>query len=77
MARVAVGKVAPSPKPSITRNRNSEMRPEDRPVRIVATAQISPQANSVRRGPKRSPTHPPMIWKTAYGYAKAEKIRPS
>ena len=53
------------------------MRPEDRPVRIVATAQISPQANSVRRGPKRSPTHPPMIWKTAYGYAKAEKIRPS
>ncbi len=65
MARVAVGNVAPSPKPSRTRHRKSETMPLANPVRMVATAQMRPQANNVRRGPKRSPTQPPMIWKIA------------
>ncbi len=39
-------------------------RPPAMPVEIVALAQTSPQAMSVRRAPSRSLTQPPMIWKT-------------
>ena len=67
IARVATGNVAPSPNPNITRTRNSDMKPPARPVRMVAVAQTSPQAKSVHRGPKRSPTHPPKTWKRMYG----------
>ena len=65
MARVAVGKVAPSPKPRSTRARNRLMRPPTIPVRIVAEAQIRPQTRSVRLAPNLSPTDPPMTWKMA------------
>ena len=65
IARVAVGKVAPSPKPSSTRARNRLISPPTRPVRIVAEAQIMPQTRSVRRAPNLSPTEPPMTWKIA------------
>ena len=41
IARVAVGKVAPSPMPRSSRARKSETRPPARPVRTVATAQTS------------------------------------
>ena len=37
MARVAVGKVAPSPMPSISRAANRLARPPTRPVAAVAT----------------------------------------
>ena len=67
MARVAVGKVAPSPKPSSTRARNRLIKPPTIPVRIVAIAQIKPQASRVRRAPNLSPTEPPITWKIAYG----------
>ena len=35
--------------------------------RMVAEAQITPQASSVRRAPNLSPTDPPITWKIAYG----------
>ena len=56
IARVATGNVAPSPTPSSTRTAKSVANPPTSPVRIVAVAQISPQMNSVRRGPTRSPS---------------------
>jgi len=52
IARVAVGNVAPSPKPSAKRARNSVARLPTKPVAIVAAAQIMPHQNSVLRGPK-------------------------
>ena len=52
IARVAVGKVAPSPKPNATRAMNSVTRPLTKPVVIVAAAQIMPHQNNVLRGPK-------------------------
>ena len=67
IARVATGNVAPSPMPTSRRQKNSDMRPPAKPVRIVALAQIRPHRNSVRRGPKRSPIHPPKIWNIRYG----------
>ena len=67
IARVAVGKVAPSPKPSATRAVNSVTRPVTKPVMMVAPAQIRPHQNRVRRGPKRSPTQPPITWNSRYG----------
>ena len=76
IADVAAGNVAPSPRPSSTRATSIETRPPARPVRTVAPAQMRPHAISVRFAPKRSLTQPPMIWKTRYGYAKAEKTRP-
>ena len=60
IARVAVGKVAPSPKPSATRAMNNVSRLVTKPVAIVETAQIKPHQNKVLRGPKRSPTQPPI-----------------
>ena len=67
MARVAVGKVAPSPSPSIARTSSSDHNPPTNPVRIVATAQISPQTVRVRRAPNRSPNQPPITWHARYG----------
>jgi len=52
MARVAVGKVAPSPKPSSRRTPKRLTQPPAKAVRMVATAQISPETVSVRRAPK-------------------------
>jgi hypothetical protein len=65
MARVAVGKVAPSPRPSAMRARMRPQNPLASPVKSVALDQTRPQTPSVRRGPKRSPIQPPMIWKAA------------
>ena len=67
IARVAVGKVAPSPKPSATRAMNNVNSPCTKPVMMVALAQIMPHQNSVRRAPKRSPTQPPITWNSKYG----------
>src|ERR1700722_7804956 len=61
MARVAAGKVGPSPKPSMTRAKNIITRQVTRPVRDVAKAQITAEIVSARRAPKRSLTQPPMI----------------
>ncbi len=62
MARVAVGKVAPSPRPSSIRTRISDHSPLTSPVSIVAAAQTSPHTVSVRRAPNRSPNQPPATW---------------
>src|SRR5438270_13087133 len=59
MARVAVGKVAPSPIPRSTRAEKSDHRPVAAPVRIVAPAQITPEMLRVLRGPNRSAIQPP------------------
>lgn len=64
MARVAVGKVAPSPRPSSTRASSNDHSPPTKPVRIVAPAQTRPQTVNVRRAPKRSPNQPPITWQT-------------
>src|SRR5262249_24103924 len=40
-------------------------------------AQMRPQRNSVRLGPKRSPIQPPKTWNSRYGYANAERTNPS
>src|SRR5262249_33252346 len=61
MALVAVGKVAPSPSPSKILAKTREISPSAKPERMVAPAQMKEQIVSVRLGPKRSPTHPPMI----------------
>jgi len=47
MARVAVGKVAPSPKPSATRAMNKVSRLFTKPVMMVEAAQIMPHQNNV------------------------------
>ena len=43
----------------------NDQKPSTRPVKMVAVAQTAPQIPRVRRGPKRSPIHPPMIWNIA------------
>src|ERR1700740_1136366 len=58
-ARVAAGKVAPSPMPSTRRTENSEASPPTAPVTIVVIDQVSPQTARVRLAPKRSASHPP------------------
>ena len=58
-ARVAAGKVAPSPMPSTRRTANSETSPVTAPVAIVVIDHASPQTVSVRRAPKRSANQPP------------------
>src|SRR6266849_1841454 len=63
-ARVAVGKVAPSPSPRTTRARISVVRLPASPVKMVAPAQIIPQKVKVRRAPKRSLNHPPETCRT-------------
>src|SRR5258708_7824229 len=52
IALVAVGKVAPSPKPSARRAMNKVVNPVTKPVMMVEAAQIRPHQNKVRRGPK-------------------------
>src|ERR1019366_5747818 len=76
MARVAVGKVAPAPKPRMTRATNRLTMPCTRPVATVAPAQMMPHTVSALRGPNLSATHPPITWKSRYGYAKAENTNP-
>ena len=58
-ARVAAGKVAPSPMPSTKRTPNSEPSPVTAPVAIVVSDHARPQTVSVRRAPKRSANQPP------------------
>ena len=65
MARVAVGKVAPSPTPSMKRTKMNDQKPPASPVPMVEAAQISPHTHSTRRGPYLSPIRPPMIWNMA------------
>jgi len=43
---------------------NSVRRLVTKPVMMVALAQIRPHQNKVLRGPKRSPTQPPITWKS-------------
>src|ERR1700726_2194609 len=51
-ARLAAGKVAPSPMPSTKRTANSEPSPRTAPVAIVVIDHTSPHTVSVRRAPK-------------------------
>jgi hypothetical protein len=67
IARVAAGKVAPSPKPSITLAETMAARLSTKPVDKVATAQIIAETVRVSLAPNRSLSHPPMIWKSKYG----------
>src|ERR1700736_489938 len=55
IARVAVGKVAPSPIPSASLAANKLASPPTAPVAAVAAHTISPLKNSVQRGPNLSP----------------------
>jgi hypothetical protein len=59
IARVAAGKVAPSPMPSANRTANSEPSPRTAPVAIVVIDHANPHIVSVRRAPKRSANQPP------------------
>src|SRR5271169_4115997 len=58
-ARVAAGKVAPSPMPRTRRTANSDLSPVTAPVAMVVIDHASPQTAKVRRAPKRSANHPP------------------
>ena len=60
MARVAVGKPAPSPNPSARRNPISEAMPVAPPISMVEVPMMAQQMDSVRRGPSRSPIQPPI-----------------
>src|SRR5690349_6825544 len=77
IARVAVGKPAPSPNPSASRSIMSVAIPVTAPVSAVDIPTIAQQIASVSRGPSRSPIQPPTNWKKAYGIAKAENASPS
>src|SRR5258706_12835588 len=67
MARVAVGKVAPSPNPSSSRAQTNAASPLTFPVHSVALPQMIGEIVRVLRAPKRSLTQPPTIWKIRYG----------
>ena len=58
-ARVAVGKVAPSPRPRMTRQTINAVKLPTRPINMVEPAQMIPQTVSVRRAPNLSLSHPP------------------
>jgi hypothetical protein len=58
-ARVAAGKVAPSPMPSTRRTANKDPSPRTAAVMTVVIDQASPQTVSVRRAPNRSANQPP------------------
>ena len=62
VARFALGFGEGATFPTATRAMNSVARPWTKPVMMVAAAQIMPHQNSVLRGPKRSPTQPPITW---------------
>src|SRR5579864_878233 len=51
MARVEVGKVAPSPRPKTKRAKISDQNPPASPVPRVATAQTRPHTPNTSRGP--------------------------
>ncbi len=76
IAVVAVGNAALSPAPSARRDATRVPSPPAAPVAAVAAAQTPPSHARVRRAPKRSPSHPPGIWRNAYGSAKAENTSP-
>ena len=59
IARVAVGKAGPSPKPKAIRAAISDMKPPVSPVSTVEIAAITQQVASTKRAPKRSASHPP------------------
>src|SRR5579863_7232864 len=77
IARVAVGKPAPSPNPSASRNRISDAIPVTAPVSAVDIPTSAQQIASVSLGPSQSPIQPPINWNKAYGIAKAENASPS
>src|SRR5271166_6534655 len=64
-ARVAAGKVAPSPMPSTKRTAKSDHNPVTAPVAMVVSDHTTPQTVSVRRAPKRSANQPPTNWNGA------------
>ena len=51
--------------PAGSERRTSDMAPSTKPMRTVAADQIVPQMMRVMRGPRRSPSQPPAIWKKA------------
>src|SRR5258708_12007669 len=53
IARVAVGKVAPSPKPSKSRNAMNDQKPSTRPVKMLALAQTPPHIPRTSPAPHR------------------------
>src|SRR5215471_13209639 len=59
IARVAVGKVAPSPNPNASLQKNKEVRPPTAPVKTVEPTTMAQQTASVRLGPNLSPIQPP------------------
>jgi hypothetical protein len=65
MARVAVGKAAPSPKPTARRIAMSDARPPAAPVKAVETATMIQQAVKTSQAPNLSATQPPMSWNRA------------
>src|SRR5581483_2570892 len=77
IARVAVGKVAPSPIPRRSRAAKSDQRPPTNPVRMVEPAQIKPERVSVLRGPNLSAMKPPETCRARYAYPNAENASPS
>src|SRR5438270_12251087 len=76
IARVAVGKVAPSPIPSSTRAAKSDQKFHTAPVRMVAPAQMNPEMVSVLRAPKRSANQPPEICSARYAQPTAPQPSP-
>ena len=76
IARVATGS-ADTPMPSSTRPRIMPDRLLASPISTVADDQMMAKTVSARRAPNLSATHPPATWKARYGYANAEKIRPT
>src|SRR5260221_3230183 len=77
IARVAVGKAAPSPKPRASRAASSAANPPAAPVSTVAAQTTRPQIPRVRRAPKRLPSQPPTSWNSAQGMAKGENNKAS
>ena len=61
IARVALGMVPASPRPTHIRANTSVLRPPTTPVVSVPIAHSSPEMASMRRGPMRSPRYPLMI----------------
>jgi hypothetical protein len=59
IARVAIGKVAPSPNPSMTRANRIAANVLTRPVSRVAVPQITADRVNAFRAPNRSLNHPP------------------
>src|SRR6266436_10397501 len=67
IARVAVGKVAPSPNPRSKRAQTRAAKPLALPVNSVAAPQMTAEAVNAIRAPQRSLTQPPTILNIRYG----------